>query len=476
MLNSASLSFTSLEEKILGQIALEAHAMGIPAYVIGGFVRDKILRRPTNDMDIVCVGNGMELAERVAQSLPEASKVSVFKHFGTAHFRFKDLDIEFVGARKESYRHDSRNPEVEPGTLHDDQQRRDLTINALAISLCANNYGELIDPFDGLNDIKHKILRTPLPPAQTFIDDPLRMLRTIRFAAQLDFSIEPGTYEALRTNAERIQIITPERIHDELQKMIMAPKPSIAFAHMHETGLLPYFFPSLSELAGAEYIDGKGHKDNFYHTIQVLDNICAWTDKRWLRWAALLHDIGKPATKKFEPGTGWTFHGHEWVGAQMIPGLFKSLKLPLNESMKYVQKLVLLHLRPISLTKENITDSAVRRLLFDAGEDIDDLMLLCKADITSKNQAKVKRFRENLLYVTERMHEVEEKDHLRNWQPPISGELIMQTFGLQPCKEVGLIKEAVREAILDGIIPNQYQEAFNYMLEKGKELQLNPKL
>lgn len=476
MLNGGTITFSLLEERILSQIGLEAHAMGIPAYVIGGFVRDKLLVRPTNDMDIVCVGNGIDLAERVARAFPDASKVTVFKHFGTAHFRYKDLDIEFVGARKESYRHNSRNPDVVPGTLHDDQQRRDLTINALAISLCAENYGELIDPFNGLDDMAKKILRTPLPPAQTFIDDPLRMLRTIRFAAQLNFTIESVTYDALKTHAERIRIITPERIHDELQKMIMAPKPSIAFAHMHETGLLPYFFPSLSELAGAEYIDGKGHKDNFYHTIQVLDNISQWTDKRWLRWAALLHDIGKPATKKFEQGTGWTFHGHEWVGAQMIPGIFKSLKLPLNESMKYVQKLVLLHLRPISLTKDNITDSAVRRLLFDAGEDIDDLMLLCKADITSKNQAKVNRFRENLLFVAERMREVESNDHLRNWQPPISGELIMQTFGLNPCKEVGLIKEAVREAILDGVIPNQYEEAYTFMLQKGKELHLNPML
>lgn len=471
-----SIQFSAIEEVIFERIAIEANAMGISCYVIGGFVRDKILNRPTNDVDIVCVGDGITLAENVAKQLHNATKVSVFKHFGTAHFRFQNIDIEFVGARKESYRENSRNPEVTPGTLQDDQRRRDLTINALAISLCAHNYGELIDPFNGLNDIEKKVLRTPLPPGQTFNDDPLRMLRTIRFAAQLDFNIEPATYEALKNYADRIRIITPERIHDELQKMIMTPKPSVAFAHLHETGLLPHFFPSLSDLAGAEYIDGKGHKDNFYHTLQVLDYLAEKSNKRWLRWAALLHDIGKPATKRFEPGAGWTFHGHEWVGAQMIPGIFKSLRMPLNEHMKYVQQLVLLHLRPISLTKENITDSAVRRLLFDAGDAIDDLMLLCQSDITSKNAAKVKRFRENLLYVEERMREVESKDHLRNWQPPISGELIMKTFQLSPCKEVGLIKVAVREAILDGHIPNQYNEAFAYMLEKGKELHLTPVL
>lgn len=470
------IPFSPIEEVIFERIAIEADAMGISCYVIGGFVRDKILNRPTNDVDIVCVGDGITLAENVAKQLQNATKVSVFKHFGTAHFRFQNIDIEFVGARKESYRNDSRNPDVTPGTLEDDQRRRDLTINALAISLCSHNYGELIDPFNGLNDIEKKVLRTPLPPGQTFNDDPLRMLRTIRFAAQLGFTIEPATYEALKTYAERIRIITPERINDELQKMIMAPKPSVAFAHLHETGLLPHFFPSLSDLAGAEYIDGKGHKDNFYHTLQVLDYLAEKSNKRWLRWAALLHDIGKPATKRFEPGSGWTFHGHEWVGAQMIPSIFKSLRMPLNEHMKYVQQLVLLHLRPISLTKENITDSAVRRLLFDAGDAIDDLMLLCQSDITSKNAAKVKRFRENLLYVEERMRDVESKDHLRNWQPPISGEMIMKTFQLMPCKEVGLIKVAVREAILDGHIPNRYEEAFAYMLEKGKELHLTPVL
>lgn len=471
-----TISFTHTEETIFERIALEADALGVSCYVIGGFVRDKILNRPTNDVDIVCVGDGIQLAENVASQFPDATKVSVFKHFGTAHFRYKNIDIEFVGARKESYRENSRNPAVTPGSLQDDQRRRDLTINALAISLCAHNYGELLDPFNGLGDLEKKILRTPLPPGQTFIDDPLRMLRTIRFAAQLGFSIEASTYEALKSNAERISIITIERIHDELQKMIMAPKPSIAFAHMHETGLLPYFFPSLTDLAGAEYIDGKGHKDNFYHTLQVLDYLADKSNNRWLRWAALLHDIGKPATKRFEQGTGWTFHGHEWVGAQMIPSIFKSLRLPLNEPMKYVQKLVMLHLRPISLTKENITDSAVRRLLFDAGEAIDDLMLLCQSDITSKNAAKVKRFRENLLFVEERMRDVESKDHLRNWQPPISGEIIMKTFGLKPCPEVGTIKVAVREAILDGQIPNQYEAAFAFMLEKGKELHLTPVL
>lgn len=467
------ISCSPEELHILETIQQTCVEIGFPAYLIGGFVRDRILGRPTKDMDIVCLGDGIELARACAEKLG-ISQVNVYKNFGTAQFRLGELDLEFVGARKESYRSESRKPVVEPGTLEDDQNRRDLTINALAISLNTADFGQLIDPFQGEEDLRFGILRTPLQPASTFSDDPLRMLRTIRFAAQLHFSITPETFQAICEQAERIQIISRERIADELNKILLCSQPSIGFDLLFRSGLLKIIFPQLHDLSGAEYIDGKGHKDNFYHTIQVLDQICPHTDDLWLRWAALLHDIGKPATKKFEPGQGWTFHGHEWIGAQMVPGIFKMLKLPLNEKMKYVQKLVLLHLRPISLTKENITDSAVRRLLFDAGEDIDDLMKLCAADITSKNPAKVKRFRENYELVSERMKMVEESDHLRNWQPPISGELIMQTFALPPSKTVGIIKDAVREAILDGLIPNEYEAAFAFMIEKAKELNVEP--
>lgn len=467
------ISCSPEERQILETIQQACVETSSPAYLIGGFVRDRILGRPTKDMDIVCLGDGIELARACAEKLG-ISQVNVYKNFGTAQFRLGDLDLEFVGARKESYRSESRKPEVEPGTLEDDQNRRDLTINALAISLNPADFGQLIDPFQGEEDLRYGILRTPLEPASTFSDDPLRMLRTIRFAAQLHFSITPETFQAICEQANRIEIISRERIADELNKILLCPQPSIGFDLLFRSGLLKIIFPQLHDLSGAEYIDGKGHKDNFYHTIQVLDQICPHTDDLWLRWAALLHDIGKPATKKFEPGQGWTFHGHEWIGAQMVPGIFKMLKLPLNEKMKYVQKLVLLHLRPISLTKENITDSAVRRLLFDAGEDIDDLMKLCAADITSKNPAKVKRFRENYELVTERMKLVEENDHLRNWQPPITGELIMQTFALPPSKTVGIIKDAVREAILDGLIPNEYDAAFAFMIAKAKELNVEP--
>jgi poly(A) polymerase len=468
------ITFSSHEEVILQRIAEAAEALGMPCYAIGGFVRDKIIGRPTKDIDIVCLGDGIRLAEESAKYFDQATQVAVFKNFGTAQFKVFDIDVEFVGARKESYRSHSRNPIVEPGTLEDDQNRRDLTINAIAINLCKEDFGSILDPFDGLGDIERKLLRTPLEPATTFADDPLRMMRAIRFAAQLHYTLDPDTLNAIRTQAERIKIITKERITDELNKILSTEKPSIGFELLYRTGLLHLIFPKMTDLAGAEYIDGRGHKDNFFHTLQVIDNICEHTDNLWLRWAALLHDIGKPATKRFEPGTGWTFHGHEWVGAKMVPGIFKELKLPLHDKMKYVQKLVQLHLRPISLTKENITDSAIRRLLFEAGEDIDDLMMLCSADITSKNQNKVKRYRENFLLVKQRMKEVEESDQLRNWQPPISGELIMSTFNLKPSKPVGLLKDAVREAILDGHIPNEFNAAFNYMLQKAAEMNLVP--
>ena len=465
---------TKQELLLLEKISFAARKMQVPCYVIGGFVRDKIIDRKTKDIDIVCVGDGIELAEQVASLFRNKPPVSVFKNYGTAQIKLEDIEIEFVGARKESYRSESRNPLVENGTLEDDQLRRDLTINALAISLNKEDYGFLIDPFNGLADIEKKILRTPLSPDQTFIDDPLRMLRTIRFATQLRYHIEEKTFEAIKEHAARIEIISKERIADELNKIMMCNKPSVGFDLLFKTKLLHLIFPHLADLAGAQYIDGKGHKDNFYHTLQVLDNICPHTKNLWLRWAALLHDIGKPATKLFEKGHGWTFHNHEWIGAQMIPGIFKYLKLPQNDSMKYVQKIVQLHHRPVSLTKENITDSAIRRLLFDAGNDIEDLLTLCNADITSKNQEKVIKYKENYELVKERLKAVEENDKIRNWQPPISGELIMKTFGLTPSKEVGEIKDAVREAILDGHIKNNYEEAFSFMLKYANEQNIKP--
>ena len=462
------------EEIIVNKIAEAAQELGLESYLIGGFVRNKILGRPTTDADIVCLGDGIELAKAVANKFTKVPEVNFFKNFGTAHIHTSDFDIEFVGARKESYARHSRKPEVEPGTIEDDQNRRDFTINALAISLNKNDFGKLIDPFGGLLHLEEKIIITPLEPDQTFSDDPLRMMRAIRFATQLNFSIAPETLEAISRNAERIKIISQERITDELNKIVLANKPSIGFDLLYKTGLLQIIFPKMVDLVGAENKDGIGHKDNFYHTLQVLDNISQNTDDLWTRWAAILHDIGKPATKKYEDGHSWTFHGHEVVGGRMVPKIFAKLKLPQNEKMRFVKKLVELHLRPISLTKEIITDSAIRRLLFDAGEDFEALMMLCEADITSKNKQKVRRFLENFKLVRERCKEVEEKDQIRNWQPPVDGNQIMKMFGLAPSKPVGILKDALKDAILDGDIANNYDAAISFLIQKAKEMGIAP--
>jgi poly(A) polymerase len=459
-----------LQHPVFGVISRSAEELNVQAFVIGGYVRDIFLRRPSKDIDIVVSGKGTELAERVAGKL--SVKVNVFKSFGTAMLRYNDLEIEFVGARRESYRADSRKPVVEDGTLEDDQKRRDFTINALAISLQKESFGEVIDPFNGLQDIRDRIIRTPLEPDQTYSDDPLRMMRAIRFASQLGFTIEKESLSAIKRNHERLKIVSMERITEELNKIILSPKPSAGFRLLYDTGLLHIFFPQMTDLQGVEIKNGKGHKDNFYHTLQVLDNVSAVSGDLWLRWAAILHDIAKPATKRFDPQAGWTFHGHEDKGARMVPKIFTKLKLPLNEKMKFVQKLVLLHLRPIVLSKEEVTDSALRRLLFDAGDDIDALMTLCHADITSKNEAKVKKYIRNFEIVREKLREVEERDRLRNWQPPLSGEDIMKMFGLKPGKEVGILKNAVREAILEGEIGNNYTDALEFVKRKGAEIGL----
>ncbi|MBN8685706.1 MAG: HD domain-containing protein [Chitinophagales bacterium] len=467
------INCTDKELFYINKVGAAAEALGVETYLVGGFVRDKILGRATKDADFVCVGDGIALAHAVAARFNPAPQVDYFKNFGTAHIRVdREFDLEFVGARKESYSEDSRKPAVEAGSISDDQDRRDFTINALAISLNKDDFGKLVDPFNGLADLAAKIIKTPLAPAKTFSDDPLRMMRGIRFATQLGFAIEENTWQGIIDHAHRIRIISQERITDELNKIILAPKPSVGFDLLYKSGLLELIFPPLVELAGAEYKDGVGHKDNFYHTLQVLDNLSQHSNDLWLRWAAILHDIAKPATKRFETGHGWTFHGHEALGGRMVPKIFAKLKLPQNEKMRLVKKLVELHLRPISVTKENITDSAIRRLLFDAGEDFDALMLLCEADITSKNKHKVKRFLENFQLVRQRCREVEEKDHIRNWQPPITGELIMETFGLPPSKPVGQIKDALKDAMLDGVIPNTYEAAFAFMLQKAAEMGL----
>lgn len=463
-----------LTHPVFAVVSACAQELGSEAYVIGGWVRDLLLERPCKDIDIVSTGSGIALAECVARKMG-GLQVTVFKNFGTALIKLDDYDIEFVGARKESYRSDSRKPLVENGTLEDDQNRRDFTINALAISLNEKSYGDFIDPFDGMKDLRAGIIRTPLGPDITFSDDPLRMMRAIRFATQLGFEIEQHALDSIAANKERIRIISKERIADELNKIILAKVPSVGFKLLYNTGLLHLIFPQMVLLHGVEFIKGKGHKDNFYHTLQVLDNICPATDDLWLRWAAILHDIAKPQTKRFEEGHGWTFHGHEDKGARMVPKIFADLKLPQNEKMKFVQKLVLLHLRPIVLAKEGITDSAVRRLLFEAGDDIDELMKLCEADITSKNPEKVKRYLSNFQLVREKLKETEAKDKLRNWQPPISGEQIMEAFQIKASPAVGIIKTAIREAILDGHIPNEYEAAYALMLEEGKKLGMEAK-
>ncbi|TCD29168.1 HD domain-containing protein [Pedobacter psychrodurus] len=461
-----------LQNPIFKTLSSIADKHNTEAYVIGGFVRDLFLDRPSKDIDVVVVGSGIAYAEAVGRKLN--TKVAVFKNFGTANIKYQDLEVEFVGARKESYRSDSRKPIVEDGTLEDDQLRRDFTINALAINLNADHFGELLDPFEGIKDLENKLIRTPLDPEITFSDDPLRMMRAIRFASQLNFNIDPAALNAIKTQKQRIIIVSKERITDEMNKIILSKKPSVGFKHLFDTGLLQLIFPQMAQLYGVEIIKGKGHKDNFYHTLEVLDNICADTDDLWLRWAAILHDIAKPATKRFEEGHGWTFHGHEDRGARMVPKIFAQLKLPLNEKMKYVQKLVQLHLRPIVLAQETVTDSAVRRLLFDAGEEIESLMLLCNADVTTKNEYKKTKYRNNFELVKQKLKDVEERDKIRNWQPPISGNDIMETFDLDAGKEVGLIKNAIREAILEGEITNDYQEAFNFMLNLAKQMGLNP--
>ena len=461
-------------DKIFHLISQTADELGLECYVVGGYVRDIFLNRPSKDIDVVVVGSGIEMAQAFGQKLGKKAHVSVFRNFGTAQVKYRDTEVEFVGARKESYSHDSRKPIVENGTLEDDQNRRDFTINAMAVCLNQTRFGELVDPFGGLNDLKERTIRTPLDPDITFSDDPLRMMCCIRFATQLNFYIDDETFLALERNKERISIISHERIADELNKILLSPIPSKGFVELDRCGLLALIFPELVALQGVETKNGRAHKDNFYHTLEVLDNIAKQTDNLWLRWATLLHDIGKPRTKRWEPKSGWTFHNHNFIGEKMIPDIFRKMKLPMNEKMKYVQKLVGLHMRPIVIADEEVTDSAVRRLLFEAGNDIDDLMLLCEADITSKNEIKKQRFLDNFKLVRQKLKVLEEKDRIRNFQPPIDGAEIMEVFNLAPCREVGSIKSAIKDAILDGIIPNEHDAAFAFMLEKAQRMGLEP--
>lgn len=464
----------ALSHNIFRVITQASEEIKLESYVIGGFVRDHILQRgQPKDIDIVAVGSGIELAKKVAEILPHKPKVQVFKNYGTAMLRAYDMEIEFVGARKESYQKDSRKPIVEDGSLEDDQNRRDFTINALALGLNEDNFGNLLDPFDGIEDLNSKIIKTPLDPDITYSDDPLRMLRAIRFATQLNFKIEKESLDAISRNKKRIKIISKERITDELHKIMLAEKPSKGFSLLHKTGLLHIIMPELTALEGIDEIEGQKHKDNFWHTLEVVDNIAENTDDLWLRWAALLHDIGKAPTKKFHKKIGWTFHGHEFVGAKMVFKLFKRLRLPLNDKMKYVQKLVLMSSRPIAIVDNDVTDSAVRRLIFDAGEDIEDLMTLCEADITTKNPNRFKKYHNNFKVVRSKMKEVEERDHVRNFQPPVTGEEIMETFNIRPSREIGIIKDTIKEAILEGEIPNEHEAARNLMLKKGRELGLS---